>query len=45
LFIAVTLFLPNGIIGLLRKPGGIIGLLRNPAGLIGLLRRKREARK
>jgi urea transport system permease protein len=35
LFIAVTLFLPNGIIGLLRKPGGIIGLLR----------RKREARK
>jgi urea transport system permease protein len=28
LFIAVTLFLPNGIVGLLRKPGGIIGLLR-----------------
>jgi len=45
LFIAVTLFLPNGIIGLLRKPRGIISLLRNPAGLIGLLRRKREARK
>ena len=35
LFIAVTLFLPNGIIGLLRKPGGIISLLR----------RKQEARK
>jgi urea transport system permease protein len=45
LFIAVTLFLPNGIIGLLRKLGGIIGLLRNPGSLIGLLRRKREARK
>lgn len=28
LFIAVTLFLPNGVIGLLRKPGGIVGLLR-----------------
>ena len=28
LFIAVTLFLPNGIIGLLRRPVGIIGLLR-----------------
>jgi urea transport system permease protein len=35
LFIAVTLFLPNGIIGLLRKPGGIISLLR----------RNQEARK
>src|SRR5919206_159573 len=28
LFIAVTLFLPNGITGLLRKSGGVIGLLR-----------------
>ena len=28
LFIAVTLFLPNGIIGLLRRPGGIVGLFR-----------------
>lgn len=28
LFIAVTLFLPNGMVGLLRKPGGIAGLLR-----------------
>ena len=28
LFIAVTLFLPNGLAGLLRRPGGIIGLLR-----------------
>jgi urea transport system permease protein len=45
LFIAVTLFLPNGIIGLLRNLGGIIGLLRNPGSLIGLLRRNREARK
>ena len=45
LFIAVTLFLPNGIIGLLRNLGGIIGLLCNPGSLIGLLRRNREARK
>jgi urea transport system permease protein len=28
LFIGVTLFLPHGIVGLLRKPGGIVGLLR-----------------
>ncbi len=28
LFIAVTIFLPNGIFGLFRRPGGIIGLLR-----------------
>jgi urea transport system permease protein len=28
LFIAVTLFLPNGLIGLLRRPGGLIGLLK-----------------
>jgi urea transport system permease protein len=28
LFIAVTLFLPNGIIGLLRRSGGIVGLFR-----------------
>ncbi|MFL6662872.1 MAG: hypothetical protein ACJ8G7_11880, partial [Rhizobacter sp.] len=27
LFIAVTLFLPNGLMGLLRKPGGLIGLV------------------
>jgi urea transport system permease protein len=31
LFIAVTLFLPEGIVGLLRKPVGIVGLLRKPA--------------
>jgi urea transport system permease protein len=28
LFIAVTLFLPNGIAGLFNRPGGIVGLLR-----------------
>jgi urea transport system permease protein len=28
LFIAVTLFLPHGLIGLLRRPGGLIGRLR-----------------
>ncbi|MBL8362934.1 MAG: urea ABC transporter permease subunit UrtC [Rubrivivax sp.] len=28
LFIAVTLLLPNGLVGLLRRPGGLIGLLR-----------------
>lgn len=28
LFILVTIFLPNGIVGLLRKPEGIIGLVR-----------------
>ncbi|HET9820664.1 MAG TPA: urea ABC transporter permease subunit UrtC [Burkholderiaceae bacterium] len=28
LFIAVTLFLPDGLIGLLRRPRGLIGLLR-----------------
>jgi urea transport system permease protein len=28
LFIAVTLFLPQGLIGLVNRPGGIIGLLR-----------------
>jgi urea transport system permease protein len=32
LFIAVTLFLPNGLIGLLRKPGGLIGMLRRGGG-------------
>jgi urea transport system permease protein len=31
LFIAVTLFLPNGLVGLLRRPGGLIGLLRKKA--------------
>ncbi len=40
LFIAVTLFLPHGLIGLLRRPRGLIGLLRRPRGLIGLLNRK-----
>jgi urea transport system permease protein len=40
LFIAVTLFLPNGIVGLLRRPGGIAGLLGRPEGIVGLLRRK-----
>jgi urea transport system permease protein len=39
LFIAVTLFLPRGIVGLLRRPGGIVGLLRKAGGLVGLLRR------
>ena len=39
LFIAVTLFLPNGIVGLLRGPGGIVGLLRRPGGFVRLLRR------
>jgi urea transport system permease protein len=28
LFIAVTLFLPNGLVGLLRRPVGVIGLVR-----------------
>ncbi len=28
LFIAVTLFLPHGIVGLLRKPGGVVGLVK-----------------
>ncbi|HEU4460705.1 MAG TPA: urea ABC transporter permease subunit UrtC [Methylibium sp.] len=28
LFVAVTLFLPNGLVGLLRRPGGIAGLVR-----------------
>ncbi len=27
LFIAVTLYLPNGVVGLLRKPGGVAGLI------------------
>ncbi|HZF79520.1 MAG TPA: urea ABC transporter permease subunit UrtC [Rubrivivax sp.] len=39
LFIAVTLFLPSGIVGLLRRPVGIVGLLRRPAGIAGLLRK------
>jgi urea transport system permease protein len=32
LFIAVTLFLPNGLVGLLRRPGGIIGLVAKLRG-------------
>jgi urea transport system permease protein len=28
MFIAVTLFLPNGLVGLLRRPGGIVGLFK-----------------
>ncbi len=28
LFIAVTLFLPNGLVGLLRRPGGMVGFFR-----------------
>jgi urea transport system permease protein len=28
LFIAVTLFLPNGLVGLFNRPGGIAGLFR-----------------
>jgi urea transport system permease protein len=39
LFIAVTLFLPHGIVGLLRRSGGIVGLLRRSGGIVGLLRR------
>jgi len=39
LFIAVTLFLPNGLIGLLRRPGGLIGLARDER-LRRLFRRK-----
>jgi urea transport system permease protein len=31
LFIAVTLFLPNGLLGLLRRSGGIVGRLRRNA--------------
>ncbi|MFZ2652259.1 MAG: urea ABC transporter permease subunit UrtC [Burkholderiaceae bacterium] len=31
LFIGVTLFLPSGIVGLLRRPGGVVGLLRRKA--------------
>jgi urea transport system permease protein len=45
LFIAVTLFLPNGIIGLLRKLGGIIGLLRKLGGILSSSRGSPEARK
>ena len=32
LFIAVTLFLPNGLIGLVRRPGGVLGWLRRRQG-------------
>ena len=39
LFIAVTLFLTNGIIGLLRDPGGIVGGMRKLMG-----REKKETR-
>jgi urea transport system permease protein len=39
LFIAVTLFLPHGIVGLLRRSGGIVGLLRRSGGIVGLPRR------
>ena len=31
MFIGVTLFLPDGILGLLRRPGGIVGLVRKLA--------------
>ena len=43
LFIAVTLFLPNGLTGLLRRPEGLTGLLRRPGRLADLLRRKTQA--
>ncbi len=42
LFIGVTLFLPNGLIGLLRKAGGLTELLRRPGGLIGRFRRRKS---
>ena len=42
LFIGVTLFLPNGLIGLLRRAGGLTELLRRPGGLIGRLRRRKS---
>jgi len=32
LFIAVTLFLPNGIVGLFQRPGGIVGLFKKNKG-------------
>ncbi|MBY0465585.1 MAG: urea ABC transporter permease subunit UrtC, partial [Burkholderiales bacterium] len=32
LFIAVTLWLPNGVMGLLRKPVGVVGLLKKLKG-------------
>ncbi len=32
LFIAVTIFLPNGLVGLLRRPGGLIGLVNRKKG-------------
>jgi len=32
LFIAVTLFLPNGIVGLFTRPGGIVGLFKAKKG-------------
>ena len=44
LFIGVTLFLPNGIVGLLRKPVGIVGVQRNPRGLADWLRRRAGSR-
>ena len=44
LFIAVTLFLPDGLVGLLRRPVGLVGLLRKPVGIVALVRRKKPAR-
>ena len=38
LFIAVTLFLPNGLIGLVRRPGGLMGLLHKPGAWLGRFR-------
>ena len=35
LFIAVSLFLPNGIAGLFQKPGGNTGLFQKPGGITG----------
>jgi len=42
LFIAVTLFLPNGIAGLFQRPNGIAGLFQRPGGILGLFRKASE---
>jgi len=42
LFIAVTLFLPNGIAGLFQRPNGIAGLFQRPGGILGLFRKTSE---
>ena len=44
LFIAVTLFLPAGIVGLFRRAGDIAALWRRPRGVAGLFRRRQDER-